>query len=95
MKLTLTRESVFGTFPWPQFENLEGRVPRVPNSKITWIRVTRPSAAAREVRRVRAEALRDLKGGLRTLYCLLELPSANLLKGTHAALERQLFRAMN
>lgn len=44
------------------------------------------AAAAREVRRVRAEALRNLKGGLRALYRTLELPGANPLKDAHAAL---------
>lgn len=41
----------------------------------------------REVRRVRAEALQKLKGGLRTLYRTLELPGANPLKDAHAALD--------
>jgi hypothetical protein len=45
------------------------------------------AAAAREVRRVRAEALRNLKGGLRALYRTLELPGANPLKDAHAALD--------
>jgi hypothetical protein len=37
------------------------------------------ATAARELRRVRAEALRHLKVGLRTLYRTLESPGANLL----------------
>ncbi len=125
-----TPDTVFDTFPWPQFDVAAGILPAVeggilpsgPTSKAkppgkvhadsagleaTALRqagclppqaiakIDAVAAAAREVRRVRAEALRDLKGGLRTLYCLLELPGANLLKGTHAALERRLFRAMN
>jgi hypothetical protein len=45
------------------------------------------AAAAREVRAVRAEALRNLKGGLRALYRTLELPGANPLKDAHAALD--------
>jgi len=45
------------------------------------------AAAAREVRRVRAEALRNLKGGLRALYRTLELPGANPFKDAHAALD--------
>jgi len=43
-------------------------------------------AVAREVREVRAEAMRNLKGGLRALYRTLELPGANPLKDAHAAL---------
>ena len=36
-----------------------------------------------------------MKGGLRALNRPLELPGANPLKDAHAALKRQLFRAMN
>jgi len=43
--------------------------------------------AAREVRRVRAGALKSLKGGLRALYRTLELPGQNPLKEAHAALD--------
>ena len=45
------------------------------------------AAAAREVRAVRREELRNLKGGLRALYRTLELPGANPLKDAHAALD--------
>jgi hypothetical protein len=44
------------------------------------------SAAARELRRVRAEALSKMKGGLRALYRTLEFPGANPLKDAHATL---------
>ncbi len=44
------------------------------------------AAAARELHRVRAEALPKLKGGLRALYRTSELPGANPLKDAHAAL---------
>jgi hypothetical protein len=43
--------------------------------------------AARVLRRVRAEALLKIKGGLRALYRTLELPGANPLKDAHAALD--------
>ena len=45
------------------------------------------AAAARELRRVRAEALPKLKGDLRALYRTLELPSANPLKDAHAVFD--------
>ena len=50
-------------------------------------------AAARELRRVRAEALPKLKGGLRALYRTLELPGANPLKDAHAALDTAVLTA--
>ena len=51
------------------------------------------AAAARELRRVRAEALPKLKGGLRALYRTLELPGANPLKDAHAALDATVLAA--
>jgi hypothetical protein len=51
------------------------------------------AAAARELRRVRAEALAKMKGGLRALYRTLELPGANPLKDAHAALDTAVLTA--
>jgi hypothetical protein len=50
-------------------------------------------AATRELRRVRAETLPKLKGGLRALYRTLELPGANSLKDAHAALDAAVLAA--
>jgi hypothetical protein len=74
-----TPESVFDTFPWPQAATVK--------------QIDAVAAAAREVRRVRAEALRNLKGGLRALYRTLELPGANPLKDAHAALDAAVLAA--
>ena len=68
-----TPESVFDTFPWPQ--------------AATGTQIDAVATAARELRRVRAGALPKLKGGLRALYRILELPGANPLKDAHAALD--------
>lgn len=68
-----TPESVFDTFPWPQSPDPA--------------KVRAVAEAGREVRRIRAEALPKLKGGLRALYRTLELPGANPLKDAHAALD--------
>lgn len=96
-------ESVFDTFPWPQFEGArearegsEGRSkPSSPShpSRDHIGKIDAVAAAAREVRRVRAEALRHLKGGLRALYRTLELPGANPLKDAHAALDAAVLAA--
>jgi hypothetical protein len=64
---------VFSTFPWPQH----------PTAK----QVQAVAEAARAIRRVRAEALTKIKGGLRALYRALETPGANALKDAHAALD--------
>jgi hypothetical protein len=44
------------------------------------------AVAARELRRLRAEALPKTKAGLLARYRSLELPGANPLKDAHAAL---------
>ena len=49
--------------------------------------------AGREVRRVRAEALSKITGGLRAVYRTLELPGANPLKEAHAALDAAVLAA--
>jgi hypothetical protein len=65
-------EAVWNSFPWPQTASAK--------------QIDGVAAAAREVRRVRAETLPKMKGGLRALYRTLELPGANPLKDAHAAL---------
>jgi len=74
-----TSESIFDTFPWPQTATVK--------------QIDAVAAAARELRRVRAEALPKLKGGLRALYRTLELPGANPLKDAHAALDTAVLTA--
>ena len=59
-------ESVFDTFPWPQSPSVA--------------QIDAVAAAGREVRRVRADALTKIKGGLRAVYRTLELPGKNPLK---------------
>jgi hypothetical protein len=74
-----TPDSVFDTFPWPQTTTVK--------------QIDAVAAAARELRRVRAEALPKMKGGLRALYRTLELPGANPLKDAHAALDTTVLTA--
>ena len=49
--------------------------------------------AGREVRRMRAEILRDDPGGLRALYRLLELPGRHPLKDAHVRLDAAVLAA--
>ena len=132
-----TPESVFDTFPWPQFDVSPSAARRaiiveppaknrpssvgatssqyaapdgaktksttagykdsapdgaaLPKDAIAIIDAV--AAAARELRRVRAEALPKIKGGLRALYRTLELPGANPLKDAHAALDTAVLTA--
>ena len=72
-------EGIWNTFPWPQN----------PDAKA----VAAVAAAGREVRRIRAETLQKLKGGLRALYRTLELPGVNPLKDAHAALDAAVLAA--
>jgi SAM-dependent methyltransferase len=68
-----TPDSVFDTFPWPQ----------KPRKK----QVDAIAKAGRALRRLRAQALRGIKGGLRALYRTLDLPGKNPLQDAHAALD--------
>ena len=72
-------ESVFDTFPWPQSPS---------NAQIEAV-----AEAGREIRRIRAEALKSAKGGLRAIYRTLELPGKNPLKDAHAALDAAVLKA--
>ena len=72
-------ESVFDTFPWPQSPDAPA--------------IAAVAAAGREVRRIRAAALPQMRGGLRALYRTLELPGANPLKAAHAALDAAVLAA--
>ncbi len=74
-----TPESVFNTFPWPQ----------APSEK----QIDAIAAAGREIRRIRAEALQTLTGGLRALYRTLDLPGKNPLRDAHAALDKAVLAA--
>ena len=88
---------VVNGFPWPQFELRSSRRESPQPSSLkdqggltsaaTIAKIDAVAAAAREVRRVCAEALPKIKGGLRALYRTLELPGANPLKDSHAALD--------
>ena len=51
------------------------------------------AAAAREIRRIRTDALESIKGGLRALYRTLELPGQNPLKSAHATLDNAVLAA--
>ncbi len=78
-RLTYTSTSVFDTLPWPQSPDPA--------------KVRAVAEAGREVRRIRAESLLKLKGGLRALYRTIELPGANPLKDAHAALDAAVLAA--
>jgi SAM-dependent methyltransferase len=78
-RLRYTPDSVFDTFPWPQSP--------------TKRQIDVVAAAGREVRRVRAEALKTIEGGLRAVYRSLELPGKHPLKDAHAALDAAVLAA--
>jgi hypothetical protein len=74
-----TPESVFDTFPWPQ----------APTEK----QIDAIAAAGGEIRRIRAEALQTMHGGLRALYRTLDLPGKNPLRDAHARLDAAVLAA--
>jgi hypothetical protein len=77
MTSTIEIESVFDSFPWPQTATVK--------------HINAVAAAARELRRVRAEALPKMK--LRAFYRTLELPGGNPLKDAHPALDTAVLTA--
>ena len=68
-----TPPSVYNTFPWPQSPSIK--------------QIDAVAEAGKKIREIRAEALKAIKGGLRALYKMLELPGKNPLKDAHAALD--------
>ena len=74
-----SERAVFNTFPWPQ--------------KPTKRQIDAVAEAGRAVRRIRADALTKIKGGLRAVYRTLELPGKNPLKDAHAALDKAVLDA--
>ena len=70
---------VFEKYPWPQAPSF-GQAEAV-------------AKLGREVRRIRGEALSNIKGGLRALYRTLELPGSNQLKDAHEALDSAVLTA--
>ena len=87
-------ESVFDTFPWPQFGMPGASQPSVGMlSAAAFAKIAAVATAGRAVRRLRDETLPKLKGGLRALYRTLELPGANPLKDAHAALDAAVLAA--
>jgi len=67
------------TFPWPQ--------------RVTAAKVRAVADSGREVRKLRIEALKKVRGGLRTVYQTLELPGKNTLKDAHARLDDAVMKA--
>jgi len=76
---TYTPNTVFDTFPWPQS----------PSTK----QIDAVSEAGRKIRGIRTEALKSIKGGLRAVYKLLELPGKIPLKDAHAGLDKAVMDA--
>jgi hypothetical protein len=70
---------VFETFPWPQ-NPAEAEVRAI-------------AKAGQQIRRVRAEMIARMDGGLRALYRLVELPGRHPLKDAHEELDAAVLRA--
>lgn len=73
-RFTYNPSSVFDTFPWPQS----------PSTK----QIDAVSEAGRKIRNIRTEVLKNIKGGLRAVYKMLELPGKSPLKDAHAELDK-------
>ncbi|MFC5522572.1 DNA methyltransferase [Polaromonas jejuensis] len=74
-----TSESVFQTFPWPQTP--------------TKTQIEAVAAAGVALRQLRAQAIKNIDGGLRALYRSIELPGKNPLRDAHEALDAAVLAA--
>ncbi len=78
-RFTYNPSSVFDTFPWPQLSSTK--------------QINAVAEAGREIRQIREQVLKNIKGGLRALYRTLELPGKNPLKDAHAILDNAVLEA--
>jgi hypothetical protein len=77
-----TPDTVFDTFPWPQFTDSASRIP---NSALAKIRAV--AEAAVSLRALRREIMTANGWSLRDLYRTLETPGTNRLRDAHTALD--------
>jgi hypothetical protein len=77
-----TPDTVFDTFPWPQFTDSASRIP---NSALAKIRAV--AEAAVSLRALRREIMAANGWSLRDLYRTLETPGTNRLRDAQAALD--------
>jgi hypothetical protein len=80
-----TSDTVFDTFPWPQWRDVFDDGKRETGKALA--KITAIAEAAREVRRVRRQAMQTNGWSLRVLYRTVELPGVNKLREAHAALD--------
>ena len=89
-----TGNTVFDTFPWPQFEESregrkgsEGKKRTSPTSRSSRDPLEKIRAVAEAARALRREIMAANGWSLRELYRSLELPGENRLRDAHAALD--------
>jgi len=92
-----TSDTVFDTFPWPQFESSSrrkeaqttsgGKGQSLVTSAATIEKIRAVADAARALRALRRETMQDNGWSLRDLYRTLETPGDNKLRDAHAALD--------
>jgi SAM-dependent methyltransferase len=97
-----TSDTVFDTFPWPQFEvGSDRRADRSPDGALgesalppaAIAQITAVAEAARALRQLRREIMAQNGWSLRDLYRTLELPGTNRLRDAQAALDTAVRRA--
>jgi hypothetical protein len=80
-----TSDTVFDTFPWPQFEISPSQSSRPSRDTLGKIRAVAEAAVA--LRKLRHEIMQSNGWSLRELYKSLETPGENRLRDAHAALD--------
>jgi len=90
-----TSDSVFDTFPWPQWGIVDSYTdPMETSSFKKCVSIAfRVAEASRNLRAVRNDILRENKCSLRDLYRVLDLPGENSLRVAHESLDKAVLDA--
>ncbi len=89
-----TSETVFETFPWPQWGTLSTKSKVNKESKKTMYKIAlNVATAAKKLRSIRNRIKHDNKLSLRNIYRMLELPGDSELKRAHEKLDRAVLEA--
>lgn len=88
-----TIETVFDTFPWPQWGILSPNKQRKKDDKIKISLALEVAKAGKELRDIRNEIRKEYNMSLRNVYRTLELPGDNQLKNAHKILDKAVWEA--
>ena len=93
-----TSNTVFDSFPWPQWGNLNSLENSIKNIKKKDRKIElaiNVASSARELRNIRNKIKKEFNYSLREIYRTLELPGKNLLRDAQNNLDNAVLKAYN